>query len=109
MFSYSTLSFLGVEGVKNPDSTCVGDYFMLACTQPYRFLVGVHISSLKNSFFTVRSRPQKLSFERVKGGHHVCVLRRHVRVDMVLALFLRALVGCFEYIKLSRAAILAWV
>ena len=51
----------------------------------------------------------KLSFEKVKKTNHVYVLGQDMTIDMVVALSKRCLVGRFEYLKLSREAILSWV
>ena len=51
----------------------------------------------------------RIPFEKVKSGRLVCVLGKDITLDMVMALNKRALVGKFEYIKLSTLEILAWV
>ena len=56
-----------------------------------------------------KQKPNHLHFETVNYGRSLCVLGKDMTCTMVEALSERALVGRFEYIKLTRVDILPWI
>ena len=91
---YETKGFVQGEGITNS----IGLSKNLQ-NQPCSVVVG-EVHGRKN-------RNGRVHFERVNKGRTLCVLVQYVTYDMVEALSERALVGRFEYIKLSREEILS--
>ena len=82
---------------------------LLARTYPIVSVTDTHVKISRRVGTRGSHALANLVFEKVKPERPMCVLGHDVTIDMVSALSPCALVGRFEYFKLSRSVILAWV
>ena len=82
---------------------------LLARTYPIVSVTDTHVKISRHVGTRGSHALANLVFEKVKPERPMCVLGHDVTIDMVSALSPCALVGRFEYFKLSCSVILAWV
>ena len=72
---------------------------------PLESLDGVGLFPLKDDKFVAKydyyKSQRRVKNEKVKKGRSLCILGKDVTMDMVLAMSTKALLGKFEFIKLS--------